>query len=70
MFGQHAGLACPWPPWPPRAPLATPHQPLRNRLQCGTCRYILCNEELKALFGVDSFQGFGMQKLLAPHIIK
>jgi len=34
------------------------------------CRYILCNEELKALFGVDSFQGFGMQKLLAPHIIK
>ncbi|KAK7367504.1 hypothetical protein VNO80_09516 [Phaseolus coccineus] len=33
-------------------------------------RQILCDEKLKELFDVDSFNGFTVTKLLAPHFIK
>jgi len=33
-------------------------------------RQILCDEKLKELFDVDSFVGFTVTKLLAPHFIK
>jgi len=33
-------------------------------------RYVLSDERLKGLFGESRFLAFGIQKLLAPHIIK
>ncbi|XP_028764154.1 upstream activation factor subunit spp27-like isoform X2 [Neltuma alba] len=33
-------------------------------------RIIICDEKLKELFDVDSFNGFTVSKLLAPHFIK
>ncbi|CAL5187928.1 unnamed protein product [Lathyrus oleraceus] len=33
-------------------------------------RQIICDEKLKELFGVDSFNGFTVTKLLVPHFIK
>nr|GEW31922.1 hypothetical protein [Tanacetum cinerariifolium] len=33
-------------------------------------RRILCDDKLKELFDVDTFIGFGVSKLLAPHFIK
>lgn len=33
-------------------------------------RQIICDEKLKELFDVDSFNGFTVTKLLAPHFIK
>ena len=33
-------------------------------------RKIICDEKLKELFDVDSFNGFTVTKLLAPHFIK
>ncbi|CAI8617884.1 unnamed protein product [Vicia faba] len=33
-------------------------------------RQILCDEKLKELFGIDSFDGFTVSKLLVPHFIK
>ena len=33
-------------------------------------RKIICDEKLKELFDVDSFTGFTVTKLLAPHFIK
>lgn len=33
-------------------------------------RYIMCDDTLKQLLGVDRFQAFGLQKLLSDHINK
>lgn len=33
-------------------------------------RQIICDEKLKELFNVDTFRGFGVMKLLAPHFVK
>jgi chromatin remodeling complex protein RSC6 len=33
------------------------------------CRIIQCDEALKTLLGVKSFQGFGLMKLLSRHIL-
>lgn len=33
-------------------------------------RYVNCDAKLKELFGVDRFLAFGVQKMLAPHILK
>ncbi|WOL19562.1 upstream activation factor subunit spp27 isoform X1 [Canna indica] len=33
-------------------------------------RNVICDEKLKELFKVDSFRGFSVSKLLAPHFIK
>jgi upstream activation factor subunit UAF30 len=33
-------------------------------------KMIVCDDRLQELFGVDTFVGFGMSKLLSPHFIK
>ncbi|MQL87273.1 hypothetical protein Taro_019818 [Colocasia esculenta] len=47
------------------------HYIKENKLQDPTDkRQIICDEKLKELFSVDTFHGFTVPKLLAPHFVK